>query len=235
MTTITRYDYWLAAVRHRIYNEKRRTQKQLASEVGVGAVYLNSILREREGKKASEELQDKISLALGESYEEMLSIGKGILLDEPVQAHQTCPDQVDSNVTPAFDRQAPRDVPLISWVQAGEWQAVHDPFHPGYAEEWIDTNATRSEQAFALTVHGDSMEPEFRDGDIVVVDPDRVPAAGSFVVVKNSSDEATFKQLIFDGGSVYLKPLNDRYPIRDMTGVEFQIVGVVVEKRKRYY
>jgi len=28
--------------------------------------------------------------------------------------------------------------------------------------------------------------------------------------------------------------LNVRYPIRDMTGIEFRIVGVVVEKRKRY-
>lgn len=42
------------------------------------------------------------------------------------------------------------------------------------------------------------------------------------------------EQLIIDGPDVFLKPLNDRYPIRDMTGVEFRIIGVVVEKRKRY-
>ena len=29
-------------------------------------------------------------------------------------------------------------------------------------------------------------------------------------------------------------PLNERYQIRDMTGIEFGIVGVMVEKRKRY-
>lgn len=53
------------------------------------------------------------------------------------------------------------------------------------------------------------------------------------MVVKNGH-EATFKQLIQDGESVFLKPLNDRFPIRNKTGIEFRIVGVVVEKRKRY-
>jgi SOS-response transcriptional repressor LexA len=31
---------------------------------------------------------------------------------------------------------------------------------------------------------------------------------------------------------MYLKPLNTRYPIKDITGGEIKIVGVVVEKRK---
>lgn len=126
-----------------------------------------------------------------------------------------------------------RKIPLISWVQAGEWQTVEDPFSPGDAEEWISTTEKLGKHAFALTVHGDSMEPEFNSGDILTIDPDRSAASGSYVIAKNG-EEATFKQLVLDGSSVYLKPLNDRYPIKDMTGVDFRIVGVVVEKRKRY-
>lgn len=79
------------------------------------------------------------------------------------------------------------------------------------------------------------MAPEFTDGDIIVVDPDKTPANGNYIIAKNGTTEVTFKQLVIDGQSVFLKPLNDRYPIRDMTGIEFRIVGVVVEKRKRYF
>jgi SOS-response transcriptional repressor LexA len=127
----------------------------------------------------------------------------------------------------------PSRVPIISWVQAGDWSCVADPFHPGDAEEWVNTTETAHPNAFALVVKGDSMEPEFAEGDIITVDPGRAYCSGSFVVVKNG-DEATFKQLIIDGSSVFLKPLNDRYPIKDVTGMDIRVVGVVIEKRKRY-
>jgi SOS-response transcriptional repressor LexA len=71
-------------------------------------------------------------------------------------------------------------------------------------------------------------------GYFVVVDPGQDNDPGSYVIAKNSNQEATFKQLTRNGSNVYLKPLNDRYPIRDMTGIEFRIAGVVVEKRKKY-
>lgn len=136
-----------------------------------------------------------------------------------------------SNVSPAHH--PTQKIPIISWVKAGDWAEAMDPFRPGYADDWIDTSATSNINAFALIVHGDSMEPEFCEGDIVTVDPGRAYCSGSYVIAKNG-DEATFKQLIIDGSSVFLKPLNERYPIKDMTGIEMRIVGVVVEKRKRY-
>jgi len=149
------------------------------------------------------------------------------------------------NTSPHHEPHQTIKIPLISWVQAGDWQYAADPMPPGVADEWIETSATRSEHAYALTVHGDSMEPEFASGDIITVDPERQAENGSYVVVKNGAEatfkqyvkngaEATFKQYVMDGPSVFLKPLNNRYPIKDMTGVDFRIVGVVVEKRKRY-
>jgi len=38
--------------------------------------------------------------------------------------------------------------------------------------------------------------------------------------------------VIYSSGELLVDP--ERYPNRDMTGIEFRIVGVVVEKRKRY-
>lgn len=138
-----------------------------------------------------------------------------------------------SNVAPAYNHYQIINIPLISWVQAGDMIDTDCQTTPGYADEWITTTETRSKSAFALRVRGDSMEPEFAEGDIITVDPDKAAVNGKFVIVKNGT-EATFKQYVIDGSHIFLKPLNNRYPIRDMTGIEFQIVGVVVEKRKCY-
>ncbi|SDP70214.1 Peptidase S24-like [Desulforhopalus singaporensis] len=141
----------------------------------------------------------------------------------------------DSNVEPApLPHHPQKQIPVISWVQAGSWQEVQDPFQPGDSDEWIITVETNHPHAFALKIRGDSMTPEFSEGDIVTVDPGVEAINGKYVIVKNGSEEATFKQLIIDGGNVYLKPLNERYPVIDMTGKELHIVGVVVEKRKKY-
>lgn len=127
-----------------------------------------------------------------------------------------------------------RSVPLISFVQAGDWTEAVEEFSPEEAEEFLPVTSTVGPRTFGLRVVGNSMEPEFREGEIVIVDPDREAETGSFVVAKINHDEATFKQLVKDGGSVYLRPLNSAYPVMDVTGRDLRIVGRVVEKVKRY-
>jgi SOS-response transcriptional repressor LexA len=53
------------------------------------------------------------------------------------------------------------------------------------------------------------------------------------VIAKNSDNGTTFKQLVKDGADWYLKPLNERYPIKPLG--KNKIVGVVraVERRFR--
>ena len=112
-----------------------------------------------------------------------------------------------------------RPVKLISWVQAGRGQSAGDPYKTGDGEKTIYTSKKVGPRAYALRVRGDSMEnpagkPTFPEGCIIVVDPDKTPIPGSFVVVRmDNSEEATFKQLVEDAGRRYRKPLNPRYPI----------------------
>jgi SOS-response transcriptional repressor LexA len=127
-----------------------------------------------------------------------------------------------------------RRVPVISFVQAGDWTEAIEEFSPSEAEEFVAVTSSVGPRTFGLRVVGNSMEPEFWAGEIVIVDPDREAETGAFVVAKINNDEATFKQLIKDGGSVFLRPLNSAYPIMDVTGRDLRIVGRVVEKVKRY-
>jgi len=130
-------------------------------------------------------------------------------------------------------------VPKISWVQAGSWSEAVDHHPPGGADDYLITDIKASDHAFALDIRGNSMTPEFKDGDKIIVDPLVQPNPGDFVVAKNDKGEVTFKkyrprgytpegQLIFE-----LVPLNDDYASLRSDITLISIVGTVIEHRKR--
>ncbi|MEK6788485.1 MAG: XRE family transcriptional regulator [Pseudomonadota bacterium] len=126
-------------------------------------------------------------------------------------------------------------IPVISWVQAGQFCEVIDNFSPGDADEWIPCPTPgASSQTYALKVIGDSMtnpypgQRSYPEGTVIFVDPNKPYENGSRVVAKDpTSGEATFKQYIEDAGHRYLKPLNPQYKIIEITG-ETYICGVVI-------
>jgi SOS-response transcriptional repressor LexA len=83
-------------------------------------------------------------------------------------------------------------------------------------------------EVFALRVMGDSMVPEFTDGEIIVIEPDGALREGSFVLAR-SGGEWTFRQLARSADGWLLRPLNPAYtdqPLPDLTAVH----GVVIQK-----
>jgi len=121
-----------------------------------------------------------------------------------------------------------RAVPVISLVQAGAFGETVDPYQPGDGSAWLICPAHCGPGTFALKVNGESMEPRYHNGDIIFVDPDISAAQGSDVIVRlENSNEATFKQLVVEGSRRYLKPLNPRFPVIEIT-TEARVVGVVI-------
>jgi SOS-response transcriptional repressor LexA len=103
--------------------------------------------------------------------------------------------------------------PVISWVQAGDPAIVEDPHQPGVAEEWHPCPVSCSPQTFILRVKGPSMEPDYQEGELIYVDPERPAEHGKDVVVRfEGQQEATFKRLVVDGGYYYLRALNPDWP-----------------------
>ncbi len=103
--------------------------------------------------------------------------------------------------------------------------------------EYVMTDMDWSQYTFALKIVGDSMEPDFKAGDVIIVDPEIEPAPGEFVVAKNGEHEATFKKyrpttLAEDGRQHFeLIPLNDDYPVMRSIDRHIQIIGTMVEHR----
>ncbi|MNG80620.1 putative HTH-type transcriptional regulator [compost metagenome] len=137
---------------------------------------------------------------------------------------------------------APPDVhriPVISYVQAGVWTETSEIREYDGNLVYITTDLELGERAFAIELKGHSMEPEFVEGDVVLIDPDEHPHPGDFVVAKNGEEAATFKKyrprgIGEDGQEVFeLVPLNDDFPTMRSDRQHIQIIGTMVEHRRR--
>ncbi|AMZ77629.1 MULTISPECIES: LexA family protein [Enterobacter] len=128
-------------------------------------------------------------------------------------------------------------VPLISYVQAGALAHKNpiEAFDGSF--EYVMTDMDWSQFTFALRIEGDSMEPDFKQGDVIIVDPEIEPAPGEFVVAKNGEHEATFKKYRPTGIGLHgvnnfeLTPLNPDYPVLRSQDIPLTIIGTMVEHR----
>lgn len=123
-------------------------------------------------------------------------------------------------------------VPILSWDEVAGARSLDIEVRLAM-DATIYVTKTSNTRLFALRVQGDAMvAPEgqvsFPDGSLIIVDPDLRAMTGDFVIVQlPNASEATFKQLVHDGGDAYLKPLNPRYPLKNLPA-EGEILGVVI-------
>jgi len=83
-------------------------------------------------------------------------------------------------------------------------------------------------EAFALRVLGDSMAPEFLEGEIVIVEPDGAVHDGSFVLAQ-VDDQWTLRRLERHGNGWVLRAQNPAY--REHTLPDLAAVhGVIIQK-----
>src|SRR5688572_11000603 len=89
-----------------------------------------------------------------------------------------------------------RSLPLIGFAQAGSGGYFDDAGFPtGRGWDEIAFPAIDDEHAYALEISGDSMEPAYRDGDVVMVSPGAPIRRGDRVVVRTREGEVMAKEL----------------------------------------
>lgn len=128
-----------------------------------------------------------------------------------------------------------KEIPIVSQISAGL---------PIYAEEnilehtYIATKKLNSnKEIFGLRVNGDSMDKEFRDGDVVIVEKDAVVENGQIAVVQVNGYNATVKRVRYEKDRVILIPESNNpahYPQVYSQDDEVKIIGKVVSSQKFY-
>jgi phage repressor protein C with HTH and peptisase S24 domain len=117
---------------------------------------------------------------------------------------------------------ATRAVPLLGFAEAGTCGYFDDGGFPaGAGWDEIAFPAVNDEHAYALEVSGQSMEPAYRDGDVVVVSPSAPIRRGDRVVVRTRGGEVMAKELKRKTAkSIELKSLNAQRADRTLALVD---------------
>lgn len=202
----------------------------LAKAIGVSDVSVGkweSGLNQPKGRYLND-----LAAALGVSVDWLLT-GK----DEDAASVAESPLMGYRNVEPAVIPQTGR-VPILSYVQAGQWREMCEQASAFDGNvEYVTASVDIGPCGFGLWVRGNSMEPRFSEGDLLLADPDVLPKPGDYVIAKNGSEEATFKkyrprgyneagQEVFE-----LTPLNDDYPVMRSDVCPISIIATVIEHR----
>jgi len=98
------------------------------------------------------------------------------------------------------------------------------PIHADLA----DHGGCANSEPFALRVMGDSMEPEFKDGHIIIIDSAAAVASGCYVLAM-FKEEYIFRQLIIEDDRYILRALNHGYGDKIVSGMD-AIRGVIVQR-----
>lgn len=133
-----------------------------------------------------------------------------------------------------------RPYPVISCVQAGMLKEIAVPYGPGDGFDVEFGDDDTSKWSFFLEIEGDSMLPDFRPGDRVLIDPEVTPRPGDFVAARNTKQEATFKKyrvrgIDESGAEIFeLVPLNDNYPVLRSDEHHLVVIGTMIEHRRKF-
>lgn len=123
-----------------------------------------------------------------------------------------------------------RAVPLIGFAQAGVGGYFDDAGFPvGNGWDEIAFPSIDDEHAYALEVQGDSMEPAYRDGTVILVSPAAPIRRNDRVVVKTRDGEVMAKELKRKTAkTVELRSINPDHAERTLSAEEVAWIARIV-------
>ena len=106
-------------------------------------------------------------------------------------------------------------------------------------EDIIAEEMARTGEFFALQIHGDSMEPRMKEGDVVIVRKQEDAETGETVIATVNGTDATCKRLRKYKDGIELIPTNPSYEPLFFSNKEVEkkpvcILGRVVELRAKF-
>lgn len=206
------------------------TQETLAKTLNVTKATISNIEKQESVARNEFETVIKLLYVLGIDHTDAIDFS-GLLVAPGVEESST--------------KYAPKQLPVLNYVQAGAPAEFFDDYQPGAGMYSVPIDGrfaeTLSEYSFGLEIQGDSMTPTYKEGEQVVIDPEKNCKPGDVVVAKLDNQEtAVLKKYrprgLSDKGIeiIELTPENDDYPIITIDENTFgKLVGPVVAHIRR--
>jgi phage repressor protein C with HTH and peptisase S24 domain len=207
------------------------TLDEVGSRIGFSKPYLSTIETGKVNNPPSDELLQKLERVLGFEAGILLYLAHMERLPTDIKDKlETDEAKIEKwiklNIDPKKNgsQESPikrpslsagRLIPIINKVATGYPTDFNDLDYPvGIADDYIRCPDVHDPNAFAVRVVGDSMEPRFKEGDIIVFSPGAEVRNGDDCFVRFASPhETTFKRVFFEpNDTVRLQPRNDKYP-----------------------
>ncbi|MEM1243856.1 MAG: S24 family peptidase [Pseudomonadota bacterium] len=125
-------------------------------------------------------------------------------------------------------------VPLIKMQNLKTNFETNIPYVVTSNDSFIATSIKVSKDAFALTISSDVLVPLFREGTILIFDPN-VNTNNKDVVLAllNNSRSPKIRQIFIDNDDHYFKPINPEFG-KMVQCEEYKLLGVMVQAQTNY-
>ena len=213
-------------------SDKQMKQVDLCNKTGIDKALISNYLS---GKyKAKQDKLHKLAIALDVS--EGWLMGYDVDMDREWFEEKEPSEISIDNARYIETTTKTIKIPVLGKVPAGvPIEAIQDIL--GYEE--IPASMLKSgNNYFALKIDGDSMYPDYKTGDIIIIKQQSDCNSGDDCVVMVNGDDATFKRVIKQEKSIILKPLNNNYEPYYFDEYEIltkpvKIIGIAIEVRRK--
>lgn len=195
----------------KLMESKSGTVKAFAKEIDLPYTTIRSIL-ERGIFNAKVENVTKICKGLGITTDEIIQI-----TNDNFQMIET------------------EKIPVVAQISAGlPVYSEQDIIDYAYAPAYLKKNGR---ELFYLKISGDSMDKEFKEGDLILVDMNSTVENGQIGVVQINGYNATVKRVKYDEDKIILLPESnnsDHLPQIYTKDDKVKIIGRVISAQKQY-
>lgn len=115
-------------------------------------------------------------------------------------------------------------IPVLGEVSAGPGKYAQDSI-TGYIFEDASQLSNDGDYVY-LRVSGDSMYPEFKDGDLVLVRCENSVNSGEYAVVMVDGEMGVVKRVVYANDYVELQSVNPMYPPRRFSGADVEKIRI---------
>lgn len=138
-------------------------------------------------------------------------------------SHET---EHNGNSPPQFGRRVPR----LTIMEASQHNALASIKETAFA------NFPCGPRAFAFDLPNDSCSPDFQKGSLWIVDPDKLPMPGDYVLALHSGGKPVFgeyrEETSAAGTVTVVAPLNPRWPASRSDQGDLEILAVMTESAR---